>query len=232
MRRCGTAFCVLTVGLLVAGLSAGDAFAAKGGQGKSHGQASHGQSGQGNGHAWAKGQEKHADAAPQLAPQPAAGPKPKPKPARSQVPSQPEAPAPERAQPKGAPPGAAARHNHVTICHATGSGRYIVISPDVKGVENGHFKHHDDFLFADGCGGPTQAPPSEPPSGQPSGSPPKADQPPREPVILTADPTPAPVETPTGELPFTGFPAHYLLLGGLGLVATGLVLRRRKPAGS
>jgi hypothetical protein len=227
MRRCGTAFCVLTVGVLVAALSAGNAFAAKGGQGKSQGQASHGQSGQGNGHAWAKGHEKHVDAAPQLASPPEAGPKPKPAP--SQVPSQPEAPAPEREQPKAAPPGAAARHNHVTICHATGSGRYIIISPDVKGVANGHFKHHDDFLFTDGCGRPTQAPPSDPPSGHPKGSPPKAEQPPREPVILVADPTPPPAETPSGELPFTGFPAHYLLLAGLGLVATGLVLRRRKP---
>jgi hypothetical protein len=226
MRRCGTAFCVLTVGLLVAGLSAGDAFAAKGGQGKSHGQASHGQSGQGNGHAWAKGHQKHADAAPQLS-------------VASAKPDEPAAPSVAAAKPKGAAPrqpgaqrhtaakparGADRRAEHLTICHHTGSGRYIVISPSVTGVMSGHFKHHDDFVYRGSCV-PSQPDPTPASGGTPgsAGNPPAV-----HPNLPEAGGSPRPAVL--GDLPFTGFPALPVFLAGLGLVAAGFALRRKPVA--
>ncbi len=58
MRRCGRAYCLLLVCLLVTGVTAGGAFAAPGGNGNGKGHA-------GRGLALAKGHAKHAPAAPQ-----------------------------------------------------------------------------------------------------------------------------------------------------------------------
>ena len=214
MRRRGRVSCLFGMGLLVATLGAGGALAAPGGNGKGH---------VGRGLALAKGHAKHPAAAPALPPQsgpaPAQAPPAQPAPAKPHPRSSPEL----RGNP--APPGAEIRHNHVTICHATGSGRYIVISPNVKGVLNGHLKHHDDFVYVDGCERPAEAPPPAVPPAEPPST---AAHPPRDP--------PNPVEaTPpggavSGDLPFTGLPAQYLLLAGLALVASGFALRRPKPA--
>ena len=124
MRRCGRVSCFVLVGLLAAVMAAGGAYAAAGGH-------------QGKGHAWAKGQSKHAAATPQLS-QPTAV-----KPATIARKSHQR----EKARPKAPSHGIETRHNHLRICHLTGSGRYIVISPNVNGAMNGHLKHHDDFVF-------------------------------------------------------------------------------------
>lgn len=207
MRRCGRASCVLVIGLLTAAFAAGGAFAGAGGHGN--------KGGQGKGNAWAKGHVKHAAATPQLA-SPQAEPQPDPEPKPDATPEPKASPAAASASPS-APPGAATRHHHVTICHATGSG-YIVISPNVNGVVNGHMKHHYDFLYVDGCGQPAGVPGSNPP-----GDPPPPTHEPRDP------PSPSPPgATPSGDLPFTGLSAIYLLFAGSALVAGGLALRRQK----
>jgi hypothetical protein len=209
MRRCGRASCALVVGLLTAAFAAGGAFAGAGGNGTEHGN----RGGQGKGHAWAKGHVKHAAAAPQLASPEQPTPKPETKPA-------PKREAAPRAVTRvhSTPPGAATRHRHVTICHATGSG-YVVISPNVNGVANGHMKHHDDFVYVDGC----EARAGEPNSDPPNDPAPPANHPPRDPPSPESSP---PGATPSGDLPFTGLPAFYLLVTGTALVAAGLALRR------
>ena len=216
MRRCGRTVCLVGTGLLVATLVAGGALAAPGGNGKGKGLGGEGEP-PGNGLALAYGHAKHAPATPQLT-SPAA-PEPDSVAAAPERPSRPSAPA---AQPQGgnaSPPGAATRHNHLTICHATGSGRYIVISPNVNGALNGHLKHHDDFVYTGSC--------SRAPGGDVGGSPPEEPSPPTHPpheppAVDSAPPAPR----PSGELPFTGVPALYLAVVGAVLLAAGLLLRR------
>jgi hypothetical protein len=103
-----------------------------------NGNGNNGKGHMGGGLALAKGHAKHAPAAP---------------------------PAPEPAAPK-APAGVNRGASHLTICHRTGSGRYIVISPSVTGVTKGHLTKHDDFVFTGSCSRPTEAPspPAQPPA--------------------------------------------------------------------
>jgi hypothetical protein len=190
MRRCGSTFCLVLVGLLAAALAAGGAYAAAGGH-------------QGKGHAWAKGQAKHAVAAPQLS-QPAAK-----KPAATAQ----KAHVAAEAQPEAASHVVQTRHNHLTICHRTGSGRYIVISPNVNGAMNGHLKHHDDFVYVDGCGQSAPAPRPDPA--------PSPKQPPEGTTVGVASVSSGSAR----ELPFTGFPAALMVVGGALLGALGLALR-------
>jgi hypothetical protein len=206
MRRCGRAYCLLLVCLLVTGVTAGGALAAPGGNGdKGKGHA-------GRGLALAKGHAKHASAAPQ-SPQ---------GPVKSTAPSGKNetrpAPAAKRVAPK-APAGVDRRASHLTICHRTGSGRYIVISPSVTGATDGHLKHHDDFVYTGSCTQSAQTPPDDPPAA--------AEHPPRDPAGATGSATPS--ASPSGDLPFTGSRALYLFLAGSALIATGLALLRRKP---
>jgi pyruvate/2-oxoglutarate dehydrogenase complex dihydrolipoamide acyltransferase (E2) component len=194
MRRCGRVSCFVLVGLLAAVMAAGGAYAAAGGH-------------QGKGHAWAKGQSKHAATTPQLS-QPTAV-----KPAHPvQKPRQ-----GEKAAPEAASHGVETRHNHLTICHLTGSGRYIVISPNVNGAMNGHLKHHDDFVYVDGCEQPARAPAPDP-------APKPSPKPPAEGAIVGESPVSS---GSARELPFTGIPAGLIVLGGALLAATGLTLRFR-----
>jgi hypothetical protein len=201
MRRCGRASCVVAVGVLTAAIVAGGAFAEAGGNGK--------KGGQGKGHAWAKGHVKHAAATPQLA----SPPEPE-----SQVAPTKHASPPAARHHEAAPPGAATRHQHLTICHATGSG-YVVISPNVNGALNGHLKHHDDFVYVNGCTRPAGDPGGDPPRDPP----PSPTHPPRDPPSPTTSVPPR--ASPSGDLPFTGLPAYFLLLAGLALVGGGLALR-------
>jgi hypothetical protein len=221
MRRCGRTTCLFGTGLIVAILMTGSALAAPGGNGK--GQGAGNGDGQGNsqsqGLALAKGHEKHAAATPQLTSDPAPSPDDvRQEPAQEQSRS-------DKAKGVNADgaPGQATRHHHVTICHATGSGRYIVISPSVKGVENGHFRHHDDFVYDGSCSrgeSPDPDPDPDPPA------PPTGDHPPDPHGGVVGDVG----ARPRGNLPFTGMPALPIgLVGGL-LVGAGWFLARRKPA--
>jgi hypothetical protein len=210
MRRCGRASCLVLVGLLAAATAAGGAYPAAGGH-------------QGNGHAWAYGHDKHAAATPQLA-QPQV---PKPQHGQSSArksksPSAPVTRADERASAaheKSAPSGAGTRHNHRTICHRTGSGRYIVISPNVNGAMHGHLSHHDDLVYVDGCGtaeDKRQPEPKPEPGSVPS---------PKAPAEGSGVSTLA--SEHAAELPFTGFPASWLVLGGALTALAGAALRFR-----
>jgi hypothetical protein len=205
MRRCGRAYCLLLACLFVTGVTAGGALAAPGGNGnKGKGHA-------GRGLALAKGHAKHAAAAPQSpqAPVNSAAPSVKNEAPRKSV-------APKAL---GVDRGA----SHLTICHRTGSGRYIVISPSVTGATNGHLKHHDDFVYTGSCTQSAQTPPDDPPAEPPA----TGEHPPRDPSGATG--SAAPAASPSGDLPFTGSRALYLLLAGSVLIASGLALLRRKP---
>jgi hypothetical protein len=131
------------------------------------------------------------------------------------------APASKRAAPK-APSGVDRRASHLTICHRTGSGRYIVISPSVTGAMNGHLKHHDDFVYTGSCTQSLETPPKDPPAEPPV----TGEHPPRDPAGAIGAP---PLASPSGDLPFTGGRALYLFLAGSVLIASGLALLRRKP---
>jgi hypothetical protein len=209
MRRCGRAYCLLLVCLLVTGVTAGGALAAPGGNGNN------GKGHAGRGLALAKGHAKHAPAAPHS---PSA-------PVKSTAPSGKDEtrrePAPKRVAPKAAP-GVDRRASHLTICHRTGSGRYIVISPSVTGGTNGHLKHHDDFVYEGSCTKSAQTPLDDPPAEPPA----TGEHPPRDPAGAVGAP---PLACPSGDLPFTGGRALYLFLAGSLLVASGLALLRRKP---
>jgi hypothetical protein len=209
MRRCGRAYCLLLVCLLVMGVTAGGALAAPGGNGnKGKGHA-------GKGLALAKGHAKHASAAPQS---PQAPVKPAAPPGKDDARP---APAPKQVAPK-APPAVDRGASHLTICHRTGSGRYIVISPSVTGATNGHLKHHDDFVYTGSCTPSAQTPPDDPPAEPPA----SGDHPPRDPASAIGASS---LASPSGDLPFTGGRALYLLLAGSVLIASGLALLRRKP---
>jgi len=207
MRRCGRAYCLLLVCLFVMAITAGSAFAAPGGNGdKGKGHA-------GRGLALAIGHAKHATAAPQSPQAPAKAPAPSGKHEAQQV------SAPKTVAPK-APVGVDRRASHLTICHLTGSGRYIVISPSVTGATTGHLAKHDDFVFTGSCSRPTEVPS---PPAQPRAT---GEHPPHDP------PSPigaSPLASPAGDLPFTGGRAIYLFLAGSVLIASGLALLRRKP---
>jgi hypothetical protein len=217
MRRCGRTTCLVGAGLFVAIFVAGGALAAPGGNGKGRGGVG-GHPGQGL--ALAKGHEKHAPATPQLTPPPAS--QPGPAAAAPERPGSRNAPVVQPRGSNGSPPGLATRHNHVTICHATGSGRYIVISPNVNGVLNGHLSHHDDFVYTGSCSQPAGAVEGSPPEEE---SPP-ATHPPRDPPAVDWAP---PAAQPSGNLPFTGVSALYLAVAGALLVAAGLLLRQSAP---
>jgi hypothetical protein len=201
MRRCGRAACLIFVGLLVVAVNTAGAFAAAGGQGK--------------GRALAKGHAKHDEpvATPHAAP---AAPKAAPSRSGRHEPALTTAPKQQTAARHVSPPGAQTRHNHLTICHATGNGGYVVISPNVNGALNGHLKHHDgDFVYVDGCERPAPAPsPEPPPSPGPPDGPPAGD----DSDIASGSPR---------ELPFTGLPVVLILLAGGVLTAAGLGLRIR-----
>ena len=205
MRRCGRAYCLLLVCLLVTGVTAGGALAAPGGNGNN------GKGHAGRGLALAKGHAKHAPAAPQSLQAPV----------KSTAPSGKDEARPASAlkgvAPKAAP-GVERRASHLTICHRTGSGRYIVISPSVTGVTNGHLKHHDDFVYTGSCTRSAPTPPDDPPA--------TGEHPPRDPAGAIGAP---PLAGPSGDLPFTGGRALYLFLAGSVLIASGLALLRRKP---
>jgi hypothetical protein len=197
MRRCGRAACLICVGLLVVAVSTAGAFAAAGGQGK--------------GRALAKGHAKHDE--PVATPHPAPG-------APQGGPTQPGRDQPAvvapRTQPsasrQASPPGEQTRHNHLTICHATGNGGYVVISPNVNGALHGHLEHHDDFVYVDGCEPPVPTPEPGPNPG-----------PPADPPTHGTDPGTA--SGSPRELPFTGLPVLLILVGGGILAAAGLALR-------
>jgi hypothetical protein len=109
----------------------------------------------------------------------------------------------------------------VTICHATGSGRYIVISPSVQGVDNGHFRHHDDFVYDGSCSRGESPSPDPDPDPEPP-APPTGDHPPDPHGGVAGDVG----ARPRGNLPFMGMPALPIgLLGGL-LVGAGWFLAR------
>jgi pyruvate/2-oxoglutarate dehydrogenase complex dihydrolipoamide acyltransferase (E2) component len=197
MRRCGRAACLIFVGLLVVAVSTAGTSAAAGGQGK--------------GRALAKGHAKHDEpvatphAAP-AAPQAAATRSERDEPAVA-------APRKQRSAARQAsPPGGQTRHNHLTICHATGNGGYVVISPNVNGALHGHLRHHDDFVYVDGCERPVQTP-------EPGRNP----EPPAGPSVHGTDPGSA--SGSSRELPFTGLPVLLILIGGGILTAAGLALR-------
>jgi hypothetical protein len=212
MRRCGRAYCLLLACLVVTGLTAGGALAAPGGNGNK------GKRHAGRGLALAKGHAKHASAAPQSPQAPA-------KPAAPSGKNEDEArgaTVSKRVAPK-APAGVDRRASHLTICHRTGSGRYIVISPSVTGATNGHLKHHDDFVYTGSCTQSAQTPPDDPPAEPPA----TGEHPPRDPSGATG--SAAPSASPSGDLPFTGSQALYLFLAGSVLIASGLALLRRKP---
>jgi hypothetical protein len=197
----------LLVCLFVTGVTAGGALAAPGGNGnKGKGHAKRGL-------ALAKGHAKHAPAAPQ-------SPQPPVKPAAASGKNEVRpAPASKWVAPK-APLGADRRASHLTICHRTGSGRYIVISPSATGATKGHLKKHDDFVFTGSCSRPTKVPS---PSAQPPAT---GEHPPHDPPSPIVTP---PLASPSGDLPFTGGRALYLFLAGSVLIASGLALLRRKP---
>jgi hypothetical protein len=209
MRRCGRAYCLLLVCLLVTGVTAGGALAAPGGNsnnGKGHA---------GRGLALAKGHAKHAPAAPQSLQAPVKSTAPSGKnearPASAPMPVAPKAsPAVDR------------RASHLTICHRTGSGRYIVISPSVTGATKGHLKHYDDFAYTGSCTKSAPTPPDDPPAEPPA----TGEHPPRDPAGAIGAP---PLASRSGDLPFTGGRALYLFLAGSVLIASGLALLRRKP---
>jgi hypothetical protein len=113
-------------------------------------------------------------------------------------------------------PGAQARQNHMTICHRTGSGRYIVISPSIRGALNGHLPH-GDFPYVDGCERPASAPRPDP-VPEPNAKPPAEG--------TGVGSAPAFSSGSARDLPFTGLPIWILLLAGAGLLSTGLLLRR------
>jgi hypothetical protein len=200
MRRCGRASCLVLVGLFAAATAAGGAYPAAGGH-------------QGKGHAWAKGKAKNQAATPQLSSSSATVTVQAKPSARVEI-----AAAAVTSKPKASPPGAVARHNHVTICHRTGSG-YIVISPDVKGVMNGHFKHHDDLVYVDGC-------PGRPAGREPNQAPQPGAKAPDEGSGVATETESA--QAPE-DLPFTGLPALGFILGGALLAFAGLALRSGRP---
>jgi pyruvate/2-oxoglutarate dehydrogenase complex dihydrolipoamide acyltransferase (E2) component len=205
MRRCGRAYCLLLVCLLVTGVTAGGASAAPGGNGNN------GKGHAGRGLALAKGHAKHAHAAPQSPPAPVKSTAPSGKDETRRE------PAPKRVAPKAAP-RVDRRASHLTICHRTGSGRYIVISPSVTGAMNGHLNHHDDFVYTGSCTQSAQTPPDDPPA--------TGEHPPRDPASAIGASS---LVSPSGDLPFTGGRALYLFLAGSVLIALGLALLRRKP---
>jgi hypothetical protein len=210
MRRCGRAYCLLLVCLFVMGVTAGAAFAAPGGNGnKGKGHA-------GRGLALANGHAKHAPAAPQSPQAPV-----KPAAAVSGKREARRSSAPKSVVPK-VPAGVDRRASHLTICHLTGSGRYVVISPSVTGATKGHLPKHDDFVFTGSCTQSAQTPPNDPPAEPPA----TGDHPPRDPAGAIGAPA---LASPAGDLPFTGGRALYLLLAGSVLIASGLALLRRKP---
>jgi hypothetical protein len=209
MRRCGRAYCLLLVCLLVTGVTAGGALAAPGGNGNN------GKGHAGRGLALAKGHAKHATAAPQSPQAPA-----KPTTPSGKDEARP-APGSKRVAPR-AQLGVDRRASHLTICHRTGSGRYIVISPSVTGATNGHLKHHDDFVYTGSCTQSVQAPPDDPPAEPPATS----EHPPRDPASAIGATA---LASPSGDLPFTGGRALYVFLAGSVLIASGLALLRRKP---
>jgi hypothetical protein len=218
MRRCGRAYCLLLVCLLVTGVTAGGALAAPGGSGNNGKNGNNGKGHAGTGLALAKGHTKHAPAAPQS---PQASVKP---PAPSGKDEARRATAPKRVAPK-APPGVDRRASHLTICHRTGSGRYIVISPSVTGATNGHLRHHDDFVYTRSCTHSAQTPPEDPQAEPPA----TGEHPPRDRASAIGA---TPLASPAGDLPFTGGRALYLFLAGTVLIASGLALLRRKPTPS
>ncbi len=194
MRRCGKASCLVLIGVLAAATVASGAFAARGGrQGVEHGKA--------------KGHSKHAVAAPLLSSQTA---KPGPS-ARAERPSV------TRLEKKHAvsPPGAQVRHNHMTICHHTGSG-YIVISPSIRGALRGHLPH-GDFPYVDGCRAPLSRPM---PSPAPDPSPKLGVE------GTTAGSASSQASGSVRELPFTGLPVGWIAGAGALLLACGLALRK------
>jgi len=195
MRRCGRASCVVLIGVLAAATVASSAFAARGGrQGIEHGKA--------------KGHIKHAVAMPLLSPQPV----------KSAAPIRTAKPTVTRAEKPVAPPrGAQVRHNHLTICHRTGSGRYIVISPNVNGAMKGHLKHHDDFVYVDGCERPAPAPRPDP-APEPSPKP--------LPEGTSVGSAPGLASGSARELPFTGLPVGWIVLAGAVLAGCGVALRK------
>jgi hypothetical protein len=113
-----------------------------------------GQGTRGRGLALAKGHAKRAAAAPQT----------------PQAPVKPASSGKNEVRPKSvapkAQPGVDRRASHLTICHRTGSGRYVVISPSVTGATKGHLTKHDDFVFTGSCSRPTEvlSPSAEPPA--------------------------------------------------------------------
>jgi hypothetical protein len=197
MRRCGRASCVVLIGVLAATTVASSAFAARGGrQGIEHGKA--------------KGHIKHAAQTPLLSPQPV----------KSVVQIRTAKPTVAHAEKHVASsPGVQVRHNHLTICHRTGSGRYIVISPNVNGATNGHLRHHDDFVYADGCGRAAPAP-------RPAPAPEPSPKPLPEGTGSGSAPDLASGSARDPELPFTGLPVGWVVLAGALLAGCGVALRK------
>jgi hypothetical protein len=195
MRRCGRASCVVLIGVLAAATVASSAFAARGGrQGIEHGKA--------------KGHVKHAVAMPLLSPQPV----------KSAVRVRTAKPNVTHVEKHVASsPGVQVRHNHLTICHRTGSGRYIVISPNINGAMNGHLTHHDDFVYVDGCERPAPAPRPDP-APEPSPKP--------LPEGTSVGSAPGFASGSARELPFTGLPVGWIVLAGAVLAGCGVALRK------